>query len=82
MRTTLTLDEDVAAQLNQLREARNVPLKSLVNEALRSGLQALAQPEQPRQPHSTRTVDLGRCLLGPIDDIAETLSIAEGEAFK
>ncbi len=82
MRTTLTLDEDVAAQLNQLRQARNVPLKSLVNEALRSGLQALAQPEQPHRPHTTRTADLGRCLIGQIDDIAEVLSIAEGEAHK
>lgn len=82
MRTTLTLDDDVAAQLSQLREARNVPLKSLVNEALRSGLQALAEPEQSHRPHSTRGVDLGRCLLGQIDDVAEVLSIAEGEAFK
>ena len=82
MRTTLTLDDDVAAQLSQLREARGVPLKSLVNEALRSGLRDLAEPRQPPQPHSTRAVDLGRCLLGQVDDVAETLSIAEGEAFK
>lgn len=37
MRTTLTLDEDIASQLRQLRKLRGVGLKALVNEALRAG---------------------------------------------
>jgi hypothetical protein len=34
MRTTLTLDDDVAVQLERLRRARDANLKDLVNEAL------------------------------------------------
>ena len=38
MRTTLTIDEDVAAMLEQLRRDRKTSLKALINEALRCGL--------------------------------------------
>jgi len=38
MRTTLTIDDDVAVQLNRLRCERDSSLKDLVNEALRRGL--------------------------------------------
>ena len=38
MRTTLTIDDDVAAELERLRKARDAGLKDLVNEALRLGL--------------------------------------------
>ncbi len=38
MRTTLTLDDDVAAALERLRRSRRIGLKRLVNEALRRGL--------------------------------------------
>ncbi len=34
----MTLDDDVAAALERLRRSRRVSLKSLVNEALRRGL--------------------------------------------
>jgi hypothetical protein len=43
MRTTLTLDDDVAAMLQQLRKARGDNFKALVNEALRAGLKQLAR---------------------------------------
>jgi ribbon-helix-helix CopG family protein len=35
MRTTLTIDDDVAAQLERLRRERDVTLKDIINEALR-----------------------------------------------
>ncbi len=38
MRTTLTLDADVARTLKTAMRARKVPLKRVVNEALRAGL--------------------------------------------
>jgi hypothetical protein len=37
MRTTLTLDEDVAALLERVRSQRSLGLKQAVNEALRRG---------------------------------------------
>jgi hypothetical protein len=41
MRTTLTLDDDVAAALERLRKTCNASLKDLVNEALRRGLKEM-----------------------------------------
>ena len=82
MRTTLTLDEDVAAALERLRKSRNASLKDLVNQALRQGLQRMAVPSARPEPFQTRAVTLGRCRLGSIDNIADALAAIEGEAFK
>jgi ribbon-helix-helix CopG family protein len=43
MRTTLTLDDDVAAILERLRKSRDASLKDLVNEALRRGLKDMTR---------------------------------------
>ncbi len=82
MRTTLTLDEDVAAGLTRLRKQRGGSFKSLVNDALREGLRAMTEPPRKRATFETRTVDLGSCLLGDIDNIAEVLAVAEDESFR
>jgi hypothetical protein len=83
MRTTLSLDKDVAAALERVRKARKASLKQVVNEALRQGLARMATPPAaPRRPFRTRTFSLGRCLIGNVDNVAEALAIAEGERFK
>ncbi len=82
MRTTLTLDEDVAALLKRVRKARKGNLKQVVNEALRHGLQQMASPPPRGKPYRTTSVDLGRCRLQNLDDIAEALAVAEGESFR
>lgn len=82
MRTTLTLDDDVAAKIERLRKARNGSLKDLINQALREGLRHLAAPRPKRVPFRTEAVDLGRCLLGNVDNVAEALAVAEGESFR
>ena len=83
MRTTLTLEDDVAAMLKRLRRERKLRLKEAVNLALREGLVKLSHPPLPRgAPYRTRAVSLGRCLLGSLDNVAEALAAAEGEGFK
>jgi ribbon-helix-helix CopG family protein len=82
MRTTLTIDDDVAAALERLRRAEDKSLKDLVNQALRRGLEELNTPPKPRKPVRTRSVSLGRCLIGDIVSISEALAIAEGEDHK
>lgn len=82
MRTTLTLDKDVAAVIERLRRTRDESLKSLVNEALREGLKHLAAPRRQQAACRTESVDLGRCLLGSVDDVAEVLAVAESESFR
>ena len=42
MKTTLTLDDDVAAALERVRRTRNASLKDVVNDALRRGLNDLS----------------------------------------
>ena len=82
MRTTLTLDADVAAALKRYRTRSDHTLKYAVNQALRRGLDVLER--EPQQPVEVRTeaVSLGGCLLGSLDDIAEALAVSEGDAFK
>ena len=46
MRTTLTLDEDVAKRLEQEVKRRGGTFKSVVNEALRSGLALSGKPRR------------------------------------
>jgi len=81
MRTTLTLDEDVAKLIERIRKRRGASLRDVVNAALREGLARLEAPARPRKRHQTRSVSLGGCLLGDVDDVAEVLSVAEGDGF-
>ena len=81
-RTTLTLDDDVAATLERLRRSRRTSLKRLINEALRRGLDDMGRRRRPREAIRTRAVALGRVRIASIDNIGEALAIAEGEGFK
>lgn len=47
MRTTVTLDEDVAAKLKQTARERGVSFKAVLNDAVRDGL--AAQPRSARR---------------------------------
>jgi Arc/MetJ-type ribon-helix-helix transcriptional regulator len=80
MRTTLTLDDDVAAILERLRKSRDASLKDLVNEALRRGLKDMTRRTKRRERLKTRSVALGRLRIANLDNIGEVLAVAEGEA--
>jgi hypothetical protein len=82
MRTTLTIDDDVAASLLRARKARKGSLKALVNEALRLGLQNMASPRSRGKPYRTPSVSLGKCRLGGMDDVSEALAVGEGDSFR
>jgi len=49
-----------------------------VNEALRRGLEDMTA----RKNFETRSVALGRLKVADLDNIADALAVAEGEAFK
>jgi hypothetical protein len=82
MRTTLSLDEDVAVLIQRLRQSRKAGLKRVVNEALRLGLRQMAAPPKRRKPYRIKPLPAGRCLIPNLDNIAEALAVAEGEAFR
>jgi hypothetical protein len=81
VRTTLTIDDDVAALLERLRKTRDASLKDLVNEGLRRGLQMMADHPRRREPFRTRSVSLGQVRIASIDNIGDALAIAEGEHY-
>ena len=82
MRTTLTLDDDVAAALEQLRRTRGGRLKTVVNDLLREGLSHVQARPTRRVRFRTQSVDLGRPRTTSVDNVADALAIAEDEAFK
>ena len=82
MRTTLTIDDDIAAEIERVRRARDVSLKDVINEALRLGLSDLSAPPKLGEPFRTHAVSLGRMRLANVDNIRESIAVAEGEAFK
>ncbi len=81
MRTTLTIDDDVAAQLDRLRREREQSLKDIVNETLRRGLHDMHARARRCKPFRTAGHDMGPFLVN-IDNVAEALVAAEGEDFK
>ena len=77
----MTIDEDVAVELQRLRRTRNANLKDLVNNALRLRLRQNNDHPTQKKPFHTRKFDAGRVLVASIDNTAELLAEIEGEAF-
>lgn len=77
MRTTLTLDDDVAAKLKALARRSGRAFRDVVNEVLRQGL--MSDRPAKRSPFRVRTRSLGglRPGLHP-DSIADLLEQVEG----
>ncbi len=48
MRTTLTLDDDLAAALKEQARLLDKPFKQVVNDALRRGMSPTPQEDRPR----------------------------------
>jgi len=64
VRTTLTLDDDVAAALARRRAERGTGLRLEVNELLRAGLSVASQPAaHPGETYELPTFDPGRSLI-------------------
>jgi len=78
MRTTVTLDPDVAAKLREAARERDVSFKVALNDAVRAGLRTAGEARPYRVPSrrlgARPGVDLDRALslAGQLED-AETL---------
>jgi hypothetical protein len=66
MRTTITLDPDVAGLVKTAMKERRVSFKTAVNDAIRSALQSA------RSPFETPTFSMGN----PAVDLTKALAIA------
>ncbi len=79
MRTTLTINEDVAIKLKSMVRKTGQPFKQIVNQALQYGLQQLEQPPKAK-PYRTKPHSFG---LRPglsydkINDFLDQLDVEE-----
>jgi hypothetical protein len=77
VRTTLTLDDDVAVKLKAAARRSGRPFKEVVNETLRRGLVTVRPAAS--QPFRVKARSLGGLRPGlDIDDIGELLERVEG----
>lgn len=72
MRTTVTLDQDVAAAVDGLRRRRGLGMSEVINELIRAGLAA----PSPRVRFRQRSSRLG--LRIDVTNVAEALEVLEG----
>lgn len=77
MRTTLTLDDDVAILLKKEARRAGEPFKQVVNRYLRLGLTAPKQP--PRKPFKVKPWSLQ---LPPFKKVEELLEYLEGPDYR
>lgn len=82
MRTTLTLDDDVATRLKAEVRRTGKPFKEVVNERLRFAL-ASRPDRKPAPRFEVRPRDLGALRPGfTLDNIGALLEAAEGPAHR
>ena len=78
MRTTLTLDDDVAAMLKTESQRAGRPFRGIVNETLRRGLESRCDTAQ-RRAFKVTARDLGNLKPGlSLDNIAELIAESGG----
>jgi hypothetical protein len=75
MRTTVTLDPDVAAAVSHLQAEQGIGVSAAINDLVRRGLAS----EHPRRRFVQRTSSMGVPSI-PLDDIAGVLDVLEGDS--
>ena len=73
MRTTVTLDRDIAAAVERMRRDEGIGPSEAVNRLARAGLSTRHKRPRFRQ----RSASMGELLID-VTDVAEALEIAEG----
>jgi len=82
VRTTLTIEDDVAARLRAEARRTGRPFKTLVNEALRAGL-AQKRRSRPKQQFMVESHNFGGLHPGlSLDNIGELLERIEGPDYR
>jgi hypothetical protein len=81
MRTTLTLDPDVAAKARKGAAQLGKPFKEVINSALRIGLDQVLQPA-PARKYKTKPRRLGLRAGLSYDNVSELLARAEAEDYR
>jgi len=77
MRTTVTLADDVMAELQRLRRERSISLSKALNELARAGM---VRKKEPRKKFVQRTHSMG--IMIDVTNVAEALELAEGPDYR
>lgn len=80
MRTTLTVDNDLLEKVRKTAARQNKPVKAIINEALRLGLNQM-QKAMPSK-YTLQPKKLGRKAAFVGSSVSEILEQAESEKFK
>lgn len=80
MRTTLSLDDDVARLLSKESRRSGASFKQVVNHFLRLGLMASKQPL--RKPFVVRPINLGLPAGLSYDNVEKLLEFLEGPEYR
>lgn len=59
MRTTLTIEDEIAARLKELMHRRKTTFKAIVNDMLRDGLDANGEQKEELPPFEVEAWDMG-----------------------
>ena len=76
IRTTVTLEDDVAELLREESRRRGKPIRAVVNEALRAGLRE--GPSTARRPYRVKARNMGLRPGIELDDIEGLLDRLDG----
>jgi hypothetical protein len=85
VRTTVTLDDDLAARLQERARERDLSFKAVLNEAIRSGLTDSGAPAEPYRMtvspmRAKPAIDLTKALrlAGELEDEEITRKLEQG----
>ncbi|MFZ0133741.1 MAG: hypothetical protein WAK95_14470 [Desulfobacterales bacterium] len=78
MRTTLTIDDDVLERARAIAAKRRTPFKTVIDEALRAGLDRVEQPAE-RRHYITKPHAMGLKAGRNLGNIRDLLFQVDGE---
>jgi predicted CopG family antitoxin len=80
MRTTVSIRDDLALELERIRKERDVSFKQVLNEAVERGVVEMRQkPKEQRRPFRIRTFDLGKPLFNGPEELKELIADIQEE---
>jgi hypothetical protein len=77
----MTIDDDVAAKAKEAVRLTGMSFKSLINKALRVGIEQVVSPPKAR-PYQTKGTAMGLRKGLSYDKVADLLSLSEGDEHR
>ena len=82
MRTTITLEHDVAQRAKAARARSGKTFKQVINDALRAGFDQLDEAPKKGKPFKVKPAKMGLRAGFSYDNVAELIAQAEGEDYR